>query len=107
MKLSTVISGGIFGGSTAYAAWFWRAPRPVHVWAVFVALTLAAFVAWWYLLRRSGYNTTTATVLYDVIVIAVWYAALIIWREATVTIAQTLGLILVMVGSLIVAFAGE
>lgn len=107
MKISTVISGVIFGGSTAYAAWFWRAPRPAHVWAIFVALTLAAFAAWWYLLRRSGYNATTATILYDVIVIAVWYAALIIWRESTVTLTQMMGLILVMIGSLIVAFAGK
>lgn len=107
MKLPTIISGAVFGVSTGYAAWFWRASRPAHVWAIFTILTLAAFVAWWYLLRRSGYNTTTATVLYDVIVIVVWYAALIIWRESTVTITQTLGLILVMVGSLIVAFAGK
>jgi hypothetical protein len=107
LKVSTVLSGVVFGGSTAYAAWFWRAPRPIHVWAIFVIVTLAAFVAWWYLLRRSGYNTTTATVLYDVIVIAIWYAALIIWREATVTLAQTAGLLLVMIGSLIVAVTGD
>lgn len=107
MRLSTVISSGVFGVSTGYAAWFWRAPRPTHVWAIFTILTLAAFIAWWYLLRRSGFNTTTATILYDVIVIGVWYAALIIWRESAVTVTQTLGLILVMVGSLIVAVAGK
>lgn len=107
MRLVTLISGLVFGGSTAYAAWFWRGPRSFPHWTLFTVLTLAAFVAWWYLLRRSGYNTTTATVLYDVIVIAVWYAALIIWRESSVTVMQTMGLVLVMIGSLIVAVSGE
>lgn len=107
MKPSTIIAGLIFGGSTAYAAWFWREPRPVRHWTLFTALTVATFIAWWYLLRRSGFNTTTATILYDVIVIGVWYAALIIWRESTVTTIQTVGLILVMMGSLVVAVSGE
>lgn len=70
---------------------------------MFIAVTVVTLASWWYLLRRAGLSVTAATIIYDVAVISVWYAALIIWREEAVTVIQTAGLVMVMIGSLIVA----
>ena len=103
MRYSVIVAGIIFSLDTIYAAWFWREPRAAIHWPLYSGSVIATFIAFWWLLRRAGVSLTGASILYDVIAVTIWYAGLLIWREEAVTPLQTVGVVLVFIGTLLVS----
>lgn len=101
----SIIAGTIFGLDTAYAAWFWRSPRPQWAWALLSASVLSTFIVFWWLLRRRNFDLAQAGILYDVVAVCLWYFPLLIWKEEVASSGQHAGIVLTIIGALLIAFA--